>query len=142
MRLLLCCEFYYPSRGGVQEVMRQIAERMVVAGHDVTVATSYLPERNVISYNGVAIRDFKIAGNAVHGMVGAVEQYRQFVRDFDGDAILIKAAQQWTFDALWPVLDQISARKVFIPCGFSGLHEPAYHRYFCQLPEVLAKFDQ
>ena len=25
MKLLFCCEFYYPSIGGVQEVMRQIA---------------------------------------------------------------------------------------------------------------------
>jgi glycosyltransferase involved in cell wall biosynthesis len=141
MRLLFCCEYYYPSRGGVQEVMRQIAERMTVAGHDVTVATGYLRERRVTSHNGVAIRDFKAAGNAVRGMVGEVEQYRKFVRDFDGDAILIKAAQQWTFDALWPVLDQIKARKVFIPCGFSSFHEPAYQPYFSKLPGVLAKFD-
>ena len=141
MRLLFCCEYYHPSRGGVQEVMRQIAERMVAAGHDVTVATSYLWERRLFSRNGVAIRDFKVTGNALRGMVGEVEQYRKFVRDFDGDAILIKAAQQWTFDALWPVLDQIKARKVFIPCGFSGLHEPAYQPYFSQLPQVMAKFD-
>ncbi len=74
-------------------------------------------------------------------MVGEVERYRKFVREFDGDAILIKAAQQWTFDALWPMLDQIKARKVFIPCGFSGLYEQAYRQYFSQMPEILAKFD-
>jgi glycosyltransferase involved in cell wall biosynthesis len=39
------------------------------------------------------------------------------------------------------VLDQIKARKIFIPCGFSGLYEPAYEQYFSQLPHVLAKFD-
>src|SRR5258708_35215535 len=142
MRLLFCCEFYHPSRGGVQEVMRQIAERMALAGHDVTVATSYLRNRQSAAHNGVAIREFKVTGNAVVGMSGEIDRYRNFVREFDGDAILIKAAQQWTFDALWPVLDQISARKIFIPCGFSGLYEPAYERYFLLLPEVLAKFDQ
>ena len=36
MQFLFCCEFYYPSIGGVQEVMRQIAERMVLRGHQVT----------------------------------------------------------------------------------------------------------
>jgi glycosyltransferase involved in cell wall biosynthesis len=141
MRLLFCCEFYHPSRGGVQEVVRQIAERLAAAGHDVTVATSYLPKRRVASYNGVAICDFKVAGNAVRGMVGEVERYRKFVREFDGDAILVKAAQQWTFDALWPVLDQVKARKVFIPCGFSNFYEQAYEQYFRELPEILAKFD-
>src|SRR5258708_31146995 len=117
MRLLLCCEWYHPSRGGVQEVMRQIAERLAAAGHDVTVATSYLPERNFSSHNGVSIRDFKIAGNAIGGMSGEGDRYRDFGLEFDADAILIKAAQQWTFDALWPMLDQIKARRVFIPCG-------------------------
>jgi len=141
MRLLFCCEFYHPSRGGVQEVMRQIAERMALAGHDITIATSHLPERKFTSYNGVAIRGFKVAGNSVRGMVGELDRYRKFVREFDGDAILIKAAQQWTFDALWPVLDQIKARKIFVPCGFSGFYEPAYERYFSELPQILAKFD-
>ncbi len=141
MRVLFCCETYHPARGGVQEVMRQVAERMVLAGHDVTVATGYLPERDFTSYNGVKVRDFKVAGNAVSGIEGEADRYRDFVRGFDGDAILIKAAQQWTFDALWPVLDEVKARKVFIPCGFSAFYEEAYKAYFAQLPDVLRKFD-
>jgi glycosyltransferase involved in cell wall biosynthesis len=141
MRLLFCCELYHPSRGGVQEVMRQVAERLAAAGHDVTVATSYLPERNFTSHNGVAIQAFKVAGNAIVGMRGEVGRYREFILDFDADAILIKAAQQWTFDALWPILDQIKARKVFIPCGFSRFYEKSFAAYFAQLPDVLRKFD-
>jgi glycosyltransferase involved in cell wall biosynthesis len=141
MRLLFCCELYHPSRGGVQEVMRQIAERLAAIGHDVTVATRDLAERNSTSHNGVNICGFKVAGNAIVGMRGEVERYRDFVLNFGADALLIKAAQQWTFDALWPVLDQIKARKVFIPCGFSGLYEKAYATYFAQLPDVLRKFD-
>jgi hypothetical protein len=125
----------------VQEVVRQIAERMRLAGHDVTVATSYLPERNCASYNGVRIQSFRVAGNAVVGMSGELDRYRDFVLGFGADAVLIKAAQQWTFDALWPVLDQIEGRKVFIPCGFSRLYETAYSAYFAELPSVLRKFD-
>lgn len=142
MRLLFCCEFYHPSRGGVQEVMRQIAERMALAGHEVTVATSHLRERNFAMLNGVHVREFKIGGNLVQGLWGEVDRYRDFVAGFGADAILIKAAQQWTFDALWPVLDRIRSRKIFIPCGFSGLHDPAYARYFARLPDVLRKFDR
>lgn len=141
MRLLFCCEFYYPSVGGVQEVMRQIAEHMVQRGHEVTVATSRLKERDIDSHNGVRIAEFAVAGNLVRGMAGEVDRYREFIAAFDGDAILIKAAQQWTFDAVWPVLDQVKARKVFIPCGFSGLFEPAYEKYFQDMPEILRKFD-
>lgn len=141
MRLLFCCEFYFPSVGGVQEVMRQIAERLVRRGHEVTVATTRLANRLSSEHNGVKIVEFGITGNLVRGMDGEVERYRKFVTSFDGDALLIKATQQWTFDALWPVLDSISARKVLIPCGFSGLYEPSYVDYFQELPNILRKFD-
>src|SRR4029079_8072505 len=123
MRLLLCCESYYPQRGGVQEVMRQIAERMVKKGHDVTVATSRHPKRKSTVLNGVKIRDFRAGGKMPYGLHGEIDKYRQFVEEFNADAILLMAAQQWSFDALWPVLDKIGARKVFIPCGFSCLYE-------------------
>ncbi len=55
MRLLFCCEYYHPSRGGVQEVMRQIAERMAAAGHEITVVTTRLKERTFTTLNGVRI---------------------------------------------------------------------------------------
>lgn len=141
MRFLFCSEFYFPSVGGVQEVMRQIAERLVRSGHEVTVATTRLANRDFDSHYGVRIVEFGTTGNMVRGMDGEVDRYRDFVRAFDGDAIMIKAAQQWTFDALWPVLDEITCRKVFIPCGFSGLYEPSYREYFETLPDVLRKFD-
>jgi hypothetical protein len=130
MKFLFCCEFYYPSIGGVQEVMKQIAERLVARGHEVTVATTALPNRDFTSLNGVQIAEFAVSGNLVRGMHGEIDRYRQFVKTFECDAILIKAAQQWTFDALWSDLAEISARKVFIPCGFSGLYESRYQAYF------------
>jgi glycosyltransferase involved in cell wall biosynthesis len=121
--------------------MRQIAERMAARGHDVTVATSRHPSRKSSLVNGVRIRGFKAAGKMVYGLNGQIDEYRKFVRTFEADAILIMAAQQWSFDALWPVLDDIKARKVFIPCGFSGLYEPDFAGYFRELPDVLRKFD-
>ena len=56
--------------------------------------------------------------------------------------MLVCAAQQWTFDALWPVLDSIPFATVFVPCGFSNFYEPAYAPYFAEMPAVLAKFGQ
>ncbi len=143
MRLLFCCEFYHPSRGGVQEVMRQIAERLVARGHDVTVATTRLANRISNVIGGVKIEEFEIGGNKVRGLKGAAEiaRYQAFLTSFPADAIMIKAAQQWTFDAAMPVLDAIRARKVFIPCGFSGLYLPEYEGYFRELPDILRKWD-
>lgn len=141
MRLLFCCEFFHPSVGGVQEVMRQVAERMVERGHQVTVATTRLAERDFDEWKGIRIESFAVSGNLAQGMTGEVERYRDFVVNFPADAILIKAAQQWTFDALFPVVGQIKARKIFIPCGFSGLFTPVFKSYFEQLPAVMAQYD-
>ncbi len=140
MRILLACEFYYPSVGGVQEVVRQLAERLALRGHEVTVATSRLPERRIRTLNGVNIVDFQVAGNCVRGLSGDIDGYRRHVLDGDYDVFMVKAAQQWTFDALLPVLDGIK-NKVFVPCGFSSLHEPAYSEYYREMPNILAKFD-
>src|SRR5579864_584666 len=121
--------------------MREIAERLAARGHDVTVATSRHRQRTSNVVNGVKIRAFNAGGKMVYGLNGQTDDYRAFVRTFEADAILIMAAQQWSFDALWPVLDDVKARKVLIPCGFSGLYEPDFAGYFGELPTVLRKFD-
>lgn len=141
-RVLLCCEQYSPSVGGVQEVMRQIAERFAQRNLEVVVATGSHPQRpDNVMMNGVYVVSFAIAGNRVRGITGPMTAYQQFLREGRFDAVLIKAAQQWTFDAAVDVLDQISARKVFIPCGFSGLGDVRYADYFKQMPIWLRQFD-
>jgi glycosyltransferase involved in cell wall biosynthesis len=141
MKILFCCEFYSPSVGGVQEVVRQIGERLAARGHHVTVATTALSARTCRELRGVRIAEFAISGNLVQGMKGEVERYQQFVTSGAFDLVVIKAAQQWAFDALWPVLSRIPGRKIFIPCGFSCLYEPSYAEYFENLPDVLKQFD-
>lgn len=141
MRILFCCEFYTPSVGGVQEVIKQIAERLVSRGHDVTVATTKLPSRSVNVINGVKIREFEVSGNLVCGLKGELDAYRHFVASGDFDVIMIKAAQQWTFDALWPVLSRVKAGKVLVPCGFSCLYHPSYADYYRRMPGILRRFD-
>ena len=143
MNILLCCENYTPSVGGVQEVMRQIAERLATRGHAVTVFTSRHPHRPMdTTVGGVRVRSFDIGGNLVQGLRGDIAGYRQSVQDPQFQAVLIKAAQQWSFDALTPILDRISARKVFIPCGFSGLFDPAWGAYYGNMEGWLRAFDE
>jgi glycosyltransferase involved in cell wall biosynthesis len=141
MRLLLTSEFYAPSVGGAQEVTRQVAERLAARGHDVTVATTALPERTDPVINGVHVAGFHVAGNGRLGVTGEVERYRRFVRDGGFDLVFNYAAQQWTTDALLPVLQEIPARKILAPCGFSGLPDPGWHDYFSRLPSLLAGYD-
>lgn len=137
----MCCESYVPGGGGVARVNKEIAERLVCRGHDVTVATTKIKERNEKIVQGVKIHDFEVSGNTVRGIRGEVNRYQDFVISGKFDAILIYAAQQWTFDALWPVLPKISACKLHVPCGYSGFYDPSYKNYFRQMPDILRQFD-
>lgn len=142
MNILHTVEFYSPSVGGAQEVVKQLSERLVQRGHQVTVATTRLPERTATEINGVNIVEFNIHGNAVRGMTGEIERYQQFLLNGKFDIMMSYAAQEWTVDLSFPILTQIPYKKILIPCGFSGLHLPEYAEYFRQLPDILRHYDQ
>jgi len=141
MNILHTVEFYTPSIGGAQEVVRQISERLVRRGHRVTVATTHLSRRNSCKINGVQIEEFKISGNTALGIQGETEHYQEFLRRGDFDIMMNYAAQQWTADLAYPILDQLAYKKLIIPCGFSGLYQPEYRIYFEHMPEVLGRYD-
>ncbi|HLM34052.1 MAG TPA: glycosyltransferase family 4 protein [Gaiellaceae bacterium] len=142
LRILHCVEFYHPSPGGAQAVVRHVSRELVRRGHDVTIATTRLAERRDAALDGARIEEFEVSGNAVRGLAGEVERYRSFVADGDFDVVMTYAAQQWTTDALLPVLEGIPYGKVLAPCGFSGLSDPSFAAYFAALPERLARFDE
>lgn len=141
MRILHTVEFYHPSRGGTQEVVRQLSEHLARFGHDVTVATTTHPERAGATLNGVTIRQFNISGNEVRGYAGETAQYQQFLRRTRFDVITNFAAQQWATDLAFSVLDDIHAKKVLVPTGFSGLYWPQYRQYFARMPERMSAYD-
>jgi glycosyltransferase involved in cell wall biosynthesis len=141
MQILFCVEFYYPSVGGAQEVMRQLAERLVSYGHEVSVATTKITGRSLL-HNAVKIIEFELSGNNVGGIEGNIKEYQSFLVNSDIDVIMFYAAQQWSFDAAWPVLTEIRAKKVLVPCGYSGLYNKNYAEYFSKLISILKLFDR
>jgi len=144
MKILFTVEFYEPRKGGAEEVVKQLAERLVKKGHAVTVATSVVPDRKEFIINGVFIEQFALRGNSTYGIRGSaeeIERYRKLLCG-DFDVVLNYAAQIWTTDLAFGVMDSINAKKVFIPCGYSGLRNPAFEEYFEGLPSYLARYDK
>jgi L-malate glycosyltransferase len=141
MRILHTVELYPPSVGGMQEVVKQISERLAGLGHQVTVATTRLAGRTGRESNGVEVVEFDISGNAVRGLAGETEGYQNFLVNSDFDVVTNFAAQQWATDAALPVLDRIKAKKVFVPTGFSGLYLPEYEAYFESMESWMKKYD-
>ena len=132
MRILITAEFYEPYKCGITEVTKQLAERWVEHGHTVTVATSFLPYRTFENLNGVHIEQFHITGNRALGISGTQDEIKRY-QDFlcrDWDIVLQNAAQEWTVDAAFDVLPRMRAKKVLIPCGYSGLRQSLYAGYY------------
>lgn len=141
LRILHTVESYFPSVGGMQEVVRQLSERLAKRGHQVTVATTGLAERTEDELNGVTIAQFDISGKLATGLHGETESYQDFLLNADFDIVTNFAAQQWATDLALPLLDQIRAKKVFVPTGFSGLYDPQFTDYFGSMKSWMEKYD-
>lgn len=141
MRILHTVEFYDPSVGGMQEVVKQLSERLVKLGHSVTVATTKLPNRKSLEVNGVKIVEFDIHGNLAYGLSGETDKYEDYLRNSKFGVVVNFAAQQWATDIALDVLDDIKAKKVFVPTGFSGFYLPEYQDYFKKMRTWIKKYD-
>jgi L-malate glycosyltransferase len=141
MRILHTVEFYHPFLGGMQEVVKQLSERLVRLGHDVTVATTSMPERRESVINGVKIKGFSVSGNAVGGFFGDVSGYVEFLLRSEFDIVTNFAAQTWACDLVFPILDKLRGKKVFVPTGFSALYSPEYREYFARMGEWMRQYD-
>ena len=125
-RVLLCAEWYAPSVGGVQKVVRELGEGLVRRGHDVTVATTSIEGRPGTLPGGVAVRGFDVSGNLVEGIRGDAEAYRRFVLDGGFGALLGFAAPPGAFGALRPDLSPGQAPPIQFPLGYPFLLEPSF----------------
>lgn len=141
MKIAHCVEAYAPSIGGMQYVVKQLSERMVRAGHEVTVYTGYHADRSSDTVNGVHVRSYRVSGNAVSGLNGEVDTYLNDLFHGGFDVVVLFAAQQWATDALLPHLDALPSTKIFVPTGFSGLGQHRYSTYYQKMPYYMNKFD-
>ena len=142
MKILHTVQRYAPDTGGSEEVVKQISEYLVSWGHDVTVVARPTPRRDFRELNGVKIVEFDCDGNAVEGIRGEGEAFRDFVRHFDGDVMMNYAAQIWSSDLVFDLLPSLRMKKVLVPCGYSRLHDPFFADYFKAMPEVLRQYDK
>ncbi|MBI5324348.1 MAG: hypothetical protein HZB41_03560 [Ignavibacteriae bacterium] len=141
LKILHTVESYLPSRSGMAEVTRQISERLVAKGHEVTIATSALGDREDLKINGVNVEEFSINGNYVRGIKGEKDKYIEFLQDSKYHVITNFAAQQWATDLAFPVLSKLKSKKVFVPTGFSGLYLKNYKKYYSKMSDWMKLYD-
>ncbi len=141
MKIIHCVESYYPAVGGMQEVVKQLSERMAKLGHDITVMTRFHPQRNSTHLNGVKIEAFNIDGNPKVITTSEEKRYVDVLLQTDAEVVVFFAAQQWATDLPLPFLNQIKAKKVSVPTGYSGLYWPEFKDYFEKMKSYIHGYD-
>jgi len=141
MNILHIAEAYPPASGGVSGIVKVLSEGLVHRGHKVTVVTQYHPMRHYKELNGVKVMGFDVSGKIDSGYNGEVERYQEFIRNFSCDLLMIYAAQTWSADLAFPLLNKLNCTKVFIPCGYSSLYNPDFLDYYRKMSDVLNNFD-
>lgn len=145
MKLLFINQFYSPHIGGSEKVAQIICEHFVSRGWDVTIATAFDKTRDFAVLNGVKIETFNLEGSFVNYTHNQheIDRFQNFIRAWDCvDGVLVNyCAQQWGSDYSFPILSILKCKKVFMPCGFSGLYDKPFEEYFSKMPSELAKYD-
>lgn len=141
MKIFHAVESYHPALGGMQEVVKQLSERLVKAGHEVTVLTRYHADRETSELNGVKILSFKIDGNPKQVQTQEEQRYVDLLLHNEADVVTFFAAQQWATDLALPFLKQIKALKVSVPTGYSGLYWPDFKDYFEAMKTYIHGYD-
>lgn len=141
MKIFHCVESYYPAVGGMQEVVKQLSERLVKLGHDVTVLTRFHPNRKLNEFNGVKIKSFNIIGNPEVVESKSDQEYVDFLLNNTSEIVTFFAAQQWATDLALPILDKLNAKKVSVPTGYSGLYAASYVKYFQKMKQDIHGYD-
>ena len=106
MRILHTVEFYYPSIGGAQEVVKRVSEQLARRGHSVTIATAKLSNRTSNIINGVNIEEFDFIGQSPAHLNSELKRYREFLLNGKFDVMMNYSIQTWTTDSIFPILDQ------------------------------------
>src|ERR1035437_5908983 len=111
MRILHTVAYYFPDPGGgAQEVVRQLSERLVRLGHEVTVATAHSTRRENFVHNGVKIKQFRIQCRLEHsvlGIYGETENFCSYLKEGCFDVVMNYAAQTWGDDLTCRMLGQL-----------------------------------
>lgn len=125
----------------MSEVVRQISERLAARGHEVIVATRSDSQRFTDTIHGVRVCSFDVEGKSASGIRGDIHGYQRFIVECRPDVIVNFAAQQWATDLVFPLLESLPAKKVFVPTGFSALGDSSFRSYFESMRRWLHLYD-
>lgn len=143
MRVLLTSHRFWPSVGGTEEVVAQLAAAYARRGHQVTVATSDEPGAPAEEHReGYGIRRFTLSRRGRFRF--PPRAYRDYVLGDRWDVVHLHGQRVWSTDYLYRHLQRATAPVVFTAHGFYQWHMervPLLNQYYYRrvLPRALRR---
>ena len=123
-------------------------------GHDVTVVTSYDPNRKTTEDN-VKVVQFKAGGRWNPRTIlnpfkkvfyGDIKGYREYLANFSGEVIMFHTTTLWNTDTVLDILPKIPAKTILISHGVSFnsgsfIRRMAWKPYVWRLYKIYNTFD-
>ncbi len=153
-RILIASFTFPPDANGVAHVAYQQARGLREAGYAVEIATGPDARRQGAGYDGFSVTEFAIRGNGRMGnpFRGEISAYQDFLKKYNGDAVLLHAWQSWPVELAIPVLGAMTARTVLVSHGTSyNWREPgwrgwlrwlSYRPYAASFAPKIRQFDR
>lgn len=129
MKIMFAVPSFWPSQDGVAHITEYLAEGLASRGHEIFVLTSagngglqVLPETE--EHAGVKIERMRIYVQWPLTLKGRDDKstrkvYREKIREFQPDILVVVCSQTWTLDWIVDELDKIECVKVFYSHGYS-----------------------
>lgn len=123
MKILLTTVTYPPLADGCSEAAAVLARGLARAGNAVTVATTFLPERQPDAPEAnPRVVEFNIAGtsNWRNPVRGETEAFEKFLCAFDGELIIFQNWDAWPTFLAEPLLPKLKAKKILVSHGYTS----------------------
>ena len=108
MNITFICDAYYPSKGGVQNVTKYLAEGLAKK-NNVTVLTLGKSNEEVI--NNVKVKRFDIKKNKLKKYSGEIEDFINYSLDKTDDVTIFECTETTTFTILLPYVNKMKGKK-------------------------------
>lgn len=116
-RILLACDFFWPSVGGTELFVEDLGRRLMEQGYTVEVACRDLPERMALQHEGMRIHGFACRDRFHDGDMGpGIDAYRAHVLRGGYRAVLCLAhPDTWVCHALHTLPAERRPRLIMMP---------------------------
>ena len=143
-RLLLCCDYFWPSVGGVELYVEDLGRILQMEGFKVEVAARWVAEREGLERAGLVIHQFRLAGGVATGKVsGEGLAFQDLVLNGGYDTVIaLSQPDNWVGMALLE-LPAIRPRIIFVPSiNAENVTEWQANGLFSRIAQVLAVPDE